>query len=311
MKKIISVLILIIIFLSSTTIAQAPQAFKYQTVVRDNSGNVLINQQVSFRMSILYQTASGLPVYIETHDTVTNQAGLVNLDIGTVNVEYGDFQVINWRTGEYFLETALDTAGGSNYQVTGATQMLSVPFTLYSDLAGGMVLTDEKGNQYQIGIDTLGNLVTSSLPGWECGDILIDERDGQQYTTVAIGTQCWMAENLNTGIMIQSVTGQQNNDTIEKCCYNNDIANCDEYGGLYQWDEMMQYISDPGTQGICPPAGGWHLPDTYEWCSMEYYLDTSISCEMIGLTGTDVGGKLKETGTTHWMAPNTGASNSS
>src|ERR1035437_7426550 len=64
---------------------------------------------------------------------------------------------------------------------------------------------------------------------------------GQWYHTVQIGSQCWLKENLNVGIMKPAVKDQINNDTIEKFCYNNDPANCTVYGGLYQWREAVQY----------------------------------------------------------------------
>ena len=92
---------------------------------------------------------------------------------------------------------------------------------------------------------------------------------------------------------------QTNNGIIEKYCYNNDDANCAIYGGLYQWDEAMQYVTTEGTQGICPI--GWHLPTDAEWTLLTIFLGgESIA-----------GGKMKEAGTAHWYAPNTGATNSS
>jgi uncharacterized protein (TIGR02145 family) len=138
---------------------------------------------------------------------------------------------------------------------------------------------------------------------------LIDSRDGISYETVQIGDHCWMAENLNIGTRIDGSNNQIDNGIIEKYCYNNAEANCDVYGGLYQWDEMMQYIITAGVQGICPE--GWHLPTDAEWCTLEQEVDPTITCSSIGWRGLDGGGKLKETGTTHWNGPNTGATNSS
>ena len=87
---------------------------------------------------------------------------------------------------------------------------------------------------------------------YNCGDILVDERDDQIYNTVQIGSQCWMAENLNVGTMISGLDAMYNNGVIEKYCYNNDPLNCNIYGGLYQWNEMMHYSTQQGIQGICP-----------------------------------------------------------
>lgn len=84
------------------------------------------------------------------------------------------------------------------------------------------------------------------------------------YHTVQIGSQCWLKENLNIGVMIDSTQNQTNNSVIEKYCYHNDPANCTKFGGLYQWNEAMQYSSsDSKVKGICPQ--GWHLPDSAEF----------------------------------------------
>jgi len=81
---------------------------------------------------------------------------------------------------------------------------------------------------------------------------------GRFYHTVNIGGRCWMAENLDVGVMIDSTENPADNGTIEKYCYRNDPANCALYGGLYQWNEAMQYANTEGSQGICP--AGWHIP---------------------------------------------------
>jgi len=155
-----------------------------------------------------------------------------------------------------------------------------------------------------------GVLIYPGSSSFTCGDPFTDPRDEQTYTTVQIGNQCWMAENLNVGTMINGSVGMTNNEIIEKYCHSNNNANCNEYGGLYQWDEMMQYVTTAGTQGICPT--GWHLPTDAEWKTMEMHLGMSQDqADATGWRGTDEGGKLKETGTTHWASPNTGATNTS
>jgi uncharacterized protein (TIGR02145 family) len=145
--------------------------------------------------------------------------------------------------------------------------------------------------------------------GIPCPGIPTITYEGQVYNTVLIGAQCWLKENLNVGTMIPGTQEMVDNDTIEKYCYNDEEDSCDVYGGLYQWDEMMQYVTTEGTQGICPT--GWHLPTDAEWCTLEQEVDTTITCSSTGWRGVDGGGKLKEAGTTHWISPNTGATNSS
>jgi len=99
-----------------------------------------------------------------------------------------------------------------------------------------------------------------------CGSNLVDSRDNQSYPTVTIGSQCWMKKNLNIGTKISLTNNQANNGTIEKYCYDNSDANCTTYGGLYQWDEMMQYVTTDGATGICPT--GWHIPTDAQWTTL-------------------------------------------
>jgi uncharacterized protein (TIGR02145 family) len=102
-----------------------------------------------------------------------------------------------------------------------------------------------------------------NVPAFFCGNNLTDIRDNTQYPTVKLGTRCWMAANLNFGISIVSSNMQRNNCINEKYCYNDNTVNCTNYGGLYQWDEMMRYDNTPAAQGFCPP--GWHVPTENEW----------------------------------------------
>jgi uncharacterized protein (TIGR02145 family) len=81
---------------------------------------------------------------------------------------------------------------------------------------------------------------------------------GKTYHTVQIGSQYWLKENLDVGTMIQGGQRATDNGTIEKYCYDNNPANCTIYGGLYPWNEAMQYDTTTGARGICPP--GWHIP---------------------------------------------------
>lgn len=131
-------------------------------------------------------------------------------------------------------------------------------------------------------------------PPFNCGDSLSYE--GHSYSTVQIGTQCWMGENLNVGIMINGSSDQTDNSTIEKYCYNDEPDSCNIYGGLYQWDEMMQYLTNEGVQGICPE--GWHIPTDGEWKILEGNADSqygvgSSEWDLLGCRGMDVGSNLK------------------
>jgi uncharacterized protein (TIGR02145 family) len=132
-----------------------------------------------------------------------------------------------------------------------------------------------------------------------CGNPLEDARDGQTYNTVQIGTQCWMAESLNYGLLTANNTQMANNGVAEKWCFDNEETKCQEWGALYQWDEAMQYTTVESTQGMCPAL--WHIPSEAEWDTLEEFLGRYYIA----------GGKMKEAGFTHWVFPNTGATNSS
>jgi len=87
--------------------------------------------------------------------------------------------------------------------------------------------------------------------------------EGKTYNTVQIGYQCWMKENLNLGTFIESHIPQTDNHEVQKYCYENIEANCEIYGGIYIWNEMMEYTNNPGVSDICPD--GWHVPTSDEW----------------------------------------------
>ena len=145
-----------------------------------------------------------------------------------------------------------------------------------------------------------GNQVSfSTAPPFACGQTLTDMRDGSNYSTVTIGTQCWMAQNMNIGNRIYSADAQTNHAAIEKYCYNNLDTNCSVYGGLYQWDNTVQWESPSIKQGICP--SGWHVPSDAEWSALANFLGGPAAA----------GGKLKESGFLHWADPNTDATNTS
>jgi len=108
-----------------------------------------------------------------------------------------------------------------------------------------------------------------------CGLPITDARDGKTYNTLQINDQCWMAQNLNIGVRIPGTNDQTDNGIIEKYCYLNSETNCDVYGGLYQWNEMMQYSTTQGIKGICPT--GWHIPSDAEWTNFSDYVKSQPS----------------------------------
>ncbi len=132
MKKKITLILAIIV--TTMSWAQSPEKMSYQAVVRDADNALVANQEVGMQISILQSTVSGSSVYTETHTPTTNTNGLVSLEIGTGTTS-DDFTTIDWSAGPYFIKTETDPEGGTNYTITGTSQLMSVPYALHAKTA--------------------------------------------------------------------------------------------------------------------------------------------------------------------------------
>ncbi|RKS96471.1 beta strand repeat-containing protein [Chryseobacterium defluvii] len=117
--------------------AQVPEKMSYQAIIRNNSGQLLPNQSIAVKVSILQGSPAGAAVYSERLTGNTNANGLISMEIGSGTVLTGTFNTIDWTTGSYYLKTETDPAGGTNYIITGTSQLLSVPYAMYAKSAGG------------------------------------------------------------------------------------------------------------------------------------------------------------------------------
>jgi uncharacterized protein (TIGR02145 family) len=139
--------------------------------------------------------------------------------------------------------------------------------------------------------------------GIPCPGLPYIEYEGQKYNTVKIGHQCWFKENLNVGTYITTLNYMHNNGVLEKYCYDNNQSNCDIYGGLYQWNEIMQY-NPLNERGICPT--GWHIATDLDWKILEGTVDSLYNIgstewnKMDEWRGYDIGIKLKAE--TNWIS---------
>jgi uncharacterized protein (TIGR02145 family) len=317
MKNLLTIILLHCIAFSA--LAQAPQKFSYQSVIR-NAGNQLVaNQSVGIKISILQGTATGNAVYAETHSPLTNANGLATLEIGAGTALSGDFSNINWANGPYFVKTETDVNGGSNYTITNTTQLLSVPYALYSNTVSSSV--SQTGDTLFIGSQAYvipgisaannGGGGQTGITAHSCGATNVHnpaktystmtDQQGNVYKTIVIGTQEWMAENLKTtiyrnGDAITNVTDNTQWSGLTTgawCSYNNDSQYDCPYGKLYNW----YAVADP--RNVCPI--GWHVPTDDEWTTLTSFLG-----------GEPVaGGKLKSTGLQYWFSPNQDATNES
>ena len=136
MKKIYSTLVGVLltasVFLPQHANAQAPEKMSYQAVVRDASNNLITATSVGMQVSVLQGSSTGTPVYVETQTPTTNDNGLATMEIGDGTVVSGSFAAIDWANGPYFIKTETDPTGGTNYTIAGTSELLSVPYALFS-----------------------------------------------------------------------------------------------------------------------------------------------------------------------------------
>jgi len=291
MRKLFTIMLCVL--LTASVFSQAPQKMSYQSVIRNNSDQLVTNQTVGMQISILQGSASGTVVYSEIQTPMTNSSGLVSIEIGGG----AGFDAIDWANGPYFIKTETDPTGSTSYTITGISQLLSVPYALYASNFNII----KNGQPWDFYVADNGNLM--ALPKitveYPYGAVpTVTDHDGNVYNTVKIGTQVWMAENLkttkyndNTAIpLVTDYSEWRSLTTPAYCWYDNDISNKTTYGALYNW-----YTVNTGK--LCPT--GWHVPSDEEWTILTNYL------------GSMAGGRMRETGTTHWNSPNTDATNDS
>jgi hypothetical protein len=165
MKK----LLFIIAFLLIAPSAIA-QTFNYQAVARDNTGDLLINQNLGVEISILQSGPSGTVVYTENHTTTTNDYGVFDLAIGGGSTPSTDFSLIDWSTNDYWLQIAIDESGGTSYNIVGASQLRAVPFAMYA-ASSAPGLQGEQGLPGTDGADGAQGLQgEQGLPGTDGAD---------------------------------------------------------------------------------------------------------------------------------------------
>ena len=283
------------------------------------SGNIFIGNEAAKT-----QTDISNKLYIDNSDTIAPLIyGDFENDTVKINAHFDVSRTMSIDSGSIIGQLAINTDGStpdesSILDLKSTTKGLLLPrmytyqiLHISNPAAGLMVFDIDSSSFYGYSGSKWISLWDSDTLVDVCGgNSFEDSRDGRIYTMVTIGTQCWMAENLNIGTRISSEDNPTDNSIIEKWCYFDDETKCTTNGGLYHWDEMMQYVTAEGVQGICP--SGWHIPTDAEYKTMEMVLGMSQSdADGLGNRGTDQGGKMKEIGTTHWWSPNTLATNAS
>jgi len=167
MKKVTLILLFSLWIYPVITFSQVPNKLKYQAVIRNSIGELISEQLVGVKISILDQSISGEVLYSEEHSQSTNEYGVINLEIGSGSNPSSDFTLISWGLNDKFLKLEVDINGGTSYSTIGTSQLLSVPFSLYAQKA----LEIDKDVLYFTDTDTLfavkdreGNVVFAVFP---------------------------------------------------------------------------------------------------------------------------------------------------
>ena len=152
MRKIYYLALLLFVCISASS--QSQNNMSYQAVIRNSSNNLITNQAVGMRISILQGSAVGTEVYVETQNPISNINGLVTLEIGNGTPTLGTYNGINWANGPYFVKTETDPTGGNSYTVVGVSKLMSVPYALYA-LNSGSSIAGPMGPQGPAGVNGL------------------------------------------------------------------------------------------------------------------------------------------------------------
>ncbi len=231
MNRIITSFVLVMLTLN--VIAQVPQKFSYQAVVRDADNKLVVNQEVGLKISILKNSANGTAVYAETQTPTTNINGLISIEIGGGTAENGNFAEINWANGNFFVKTEIDPTGGTNYTITGTTPILSVPYALHAKSAESFSGEFEETDPSLPDGNNAGDMLYWNGSEW----VMIPATQAEGATLKMVnGQPAWVAVAVEVGEVTNPATGKtwmdRNLGASQVATAKDDAA---AYGDLYQW----------------------------------------------------------------------------
>ena len=266
------------ILLTAGVFAQAPQKMTYQAVIRNSSNALILSSPIGIKVSVLQGSANGTVTYSETQIQNTNINGLVSLEIGMGTALSGTFSSINWANGPYFIQTEVDPNGGVNYSVMGVTELISVPYALYS--ANAQV----SGFSHYIGETFNGGVIYYLYKG----------SDGLEHGLIVSTTES-IAKWQTTGVLVnadRSWDGVYNTNLISGSPAVNYIATLGPNWYLPSLDELILLHGSRFEVNKALFTNNQTLLSLslYYWSSTEYSSSEALSYDF--LTGyTDVSGK--------------------
>jgi hypothetical protein len=267
--------------------AQAPTKMSYQAVIRNASNVIIPSALVGMKISILQGSAIGSALYVETQTPITNQNGLVTMNIGTGTIVSGSFSTINWgASGPFFIKTETDPTGGTSYTVIATSELLSVPFALYAKNSGnaGWELNGNSATSTQfIGTTNNQDLIFKrngiKIGALELNNVAVGRGTLNAATTgifnVAIGSDAlaFSTASHNIGIGFESqyvnTTGVNNTSVGSQTLRNNSTGNWNSafgFGAMYTnngfYNSAFGYESLRLSTGDQNTAMGWNALST-------------------------------------------------
>lgn len=300
-----SLLIFCCIILNTTVFSQSPATFNYQAVLRDNAGQIMAEEYISLNVEILRGSSEGEVVFSETHETTTNEFGLVVLEIGSFNSLEG----ISWGEYLYYLSISV------NDVLMGVQQLVSVPFALHAttssdsfsgdymdlinapDFQNYITLPDPQDGDMVFyyndswillppGAEGQVLTVSDGVPQWkdipadDVDDGTVLDIDGNIYPVLVIGEQEWLGRNLRTSSFADGtqIAGNLNNAQWQANTSGAwAVYPHDNIQGIDTDEEMLEaygalynWFAVNNPAGLCPE--GWHVATDDDWTELTDYL---------------------------------------
>jgi uncharacterized protein (TIGR02145 family) len=261
---------------------QTPNSMSYQAVIRNSSDALITNTQVGMQISILQGAEDGTVVYTETQTPTTNANGLVSIEIGGGV----GFDAIDWANDIYFIKTETDPTGGTDYTITGTSQLLSIPYALHAKTAesvsGGITETDPIFTGSQANNITAGDITNlSNLSNINTGD--------QDISGIAINMQAIQDTASQIRADIPNVSGFITSETDPS------VPIGTQTGEMQYWNGSIWITVAIGNEGqMLSFVGGvptWTTvvgpTDVYNPTTGEIWMDRNLGATQVATSSTD------------------------